>query len=95
MESQGERRSLRREKLFWRAPGLALWLTRTDLSNTEVLNRYVENLLYLALKDASSEGRFSYALDTNKKALPILQTLGGVKSAYFVTHDGATRNKAR
>ena len=94
MESQGKRRILRREKLYWTAPGLALWLTRADLSNTEVLNRYVENLLYLALKDASSEGRFSYALDTNKKALPILQTLGGVKSAYFVTHDGASRTRA-
>ena len=54
----------------------------------------MENLLYLALKDASSEGRFSYALDTNKKALPILQTLGGVKSAYFVTHDSASRTRA-
>ena len=94
VESQGKRRILRREKLYWTAPGLALWLTRADLSNTEVLNRYVENLLYLALKDASSEGRFSYALDTNKKALPILQTLGGVKSAYFVTHDGASRTHA-
>ena len=94
VESQGKRRILRREKLYWTAPGLALWLTRADLSTTEVLNRYVENLLYLALKDASSEGRFSYALDTNKKALPILQTLGGVKSAYFVTHDGASRTRA-
>lgn len=77
------RRIVRRRKLFWKAPGLALWLTRTNLSDKKQLKLYALNALYLSLKDAFSDARFSYALDTNGKEVPLLFEQSGKKIGVY------------
>ncbi len=94
IDALGKRRVVRRRKLFWTSPGLGLWLTREDCSEPQIQVRYAENALYLALKDAAPQAVFSYALDTNYKALPIIRTLNAVRTAYFVTADDAARKQA-
>ncbi len=79
----GRRRIARRKKLFWKAPGLALWLTRTNLSDKKQLKLYALNALYLSLKDAFSDASFSYALDTNGKEVPLLLEQSGEKIGVY------------
>ena len=92
---EGKRRLAKREKLFWNAPGLALWLSREDLKDKECLKRYAMNLLFLALKDTHSKARFSYAFDTNKKEIPLLMETDGVKCGYYGVVSALDREKVR
>ena len=92
---EGKRRLAKREKLFWNAPGLALWLSREDLKDKACLKRYVMNLLFLTLKDAYPKGKFSYALDTNKKEIPLLMEIDGVKCGYYGASSASDHEKIR
>ncbi len=92
---EGKRRLTKREKLFWNAPGLALWLSREDLKDKETLKRYALNLLFLALKDALPKGKFSYALDTNKKEIPLLVESDSLKCGYFVLTEDSDEEKVK
>ena len=92
---EGKRRLVKREKLFWNAPGLALWLSKEDLNETETLKRYALNLLFLTLKDAFPKAQFSYALDTNKKEIPLLVENDGVKCGYFVLTGDSDEGKVK
>lgn len=95
VDYSGKRRLSVRKKLYWNAPGLALWLSRSDLSDRETLRVFTENALYTALKDAFSLGQFSYALDTNKKEIPLRMTMNGKHSAFFVCRDEKSREIAK
>ncbi len=67
------RRALARPKLYWTSPGLALWLRDAMMHVGEADRlKYVENAVYLALKDAFVEGEFLHFLDTNKVCAPLL-----------------------
>ncbi len=83
----GRRRIARRKKLFWKAPGLALWLTRTNLSDKKQLKLYALNALYLSLKDAFSDASFSYALDTNGKEVPLICKRAGENIGFYCLAD--------
>ncbi len=85
----GKRRIVRRKKLFWKAPGLALWLTRTDFTDKKALKFFAINALYLSLKDAFSDARFSYALDTNAKEVPIICERAGKKMGFYSLTDAS------
>lgn len=67
------RRTLTRSKLYWTSPGLALWLTDA-MMHVGAFDRlkYVENAVYLALKDAFPSGEFGHFMDTNKVCAPLL-----------------------
>ena len=67
------RRALARPKLYWTSPGLSLWLRDAMMHVGEADRlRYVENAVYLALKDAFVDGEFMHFLDTNKVCAPLL-----------------------
>lgn len=85
----GKRRIVRRKKLFWKAPGLALWLTRTDFTDKKALKFFAINALYLSLKDAFSDANFSYALDTNAKEVPIICDRAGKKMGFYCLADAS------
>ncbi len=87
VDKVGKRRLARRQKLFWRAPGLAMWLTRTDSSDKKQLKFFGLNAIYLSLKDAFSDAHFSYALDTNGKEIPFLMERDGKKIGFYCVAD--------
>lgn len=86
------RRAKLRPKLYWNAPGLAVWLsdavTRVEGNLRQAL---FENTVYLALKDARPSAAFEHFLDTNAVRAPLLLTEGGKTTAFYFPTDDAAR----
>ena len=84
MPAPAPRRAKMRPKLYWNAPGLALWLTDAVTGLTPAMRTALtENAVYLALKDAHPEGRFTHFLDTNYVKAPLILTEDGVSTAFY------------
>lgn len=86
-----KRRIVKRKKLFWRAPGLAIWLTRLDVNDKKTLKFYGLNAIYLSLKDAYPEAKFSYVLDTNGIEIPLRIENAGQKYGIFCLADASEK----
>ncbi len=87
----GKRRFVKRKKLFWRAPGLAIWLTRLDVNDKKTLKFYGLNAIYLSLKDAYPNATFSYVLDTNGIEIPVRIENAGQKYGIFCLADASEK----
>lgn len=89
------RRAKLRPKLYWNAPGLAVWLSDAVTGADAALRRALfENAVYLALKDAHPGAAFSHFLDTNAVRAPLLLTEGDRTTAYYFPADDAARQLA-
>ena len=98
LSAPAPRRAKMRPKLYWTAPGLALWLSDSMRDPSPQLTAALsENAVYLALKTAQPHAGFVHFLDTNAVCAPFvsqLQTPAGlVRHAFFVVTDerGAAR----
>lgn len=66
MTAPAPRRAKLRPKLYWTAPGLALWLSDTMTRPTAgQISALYENAVYLALKDAMPDAYWLHFMDTN------------------------------
>ena len=89
------RRAKLRPKLYWNAPGLAVWLSDAVTGADETLHHaLLENAVYLALKDAHPGAAFVHFLDTNAVRAPLLMTEGDKSTAYYFPTDDASRQLA-
>ena len=67
------RRAKLRPKLYWTAPGLALWLSDSMTKPPEAfIAALLENAVYLALKDALPQAQFLHFVDTNRITAPLI-----------------------
>ena len=89
------RRAKIRKKLYWTTPGLALWLsdnmTSPDKRHRDAL---LENIVYLALKDALPQAQFLHFLDTNYIKAQLIASTEGVNRAYYFESETFTRQEA-
>ena len=83
--AQPPRRAKLRPKLYWNAPGLALWLSDAVSGCTPAMHRALfENAVYLAEKDRCPESTFAHFLDTNAVRAPLMRKeAGGAATAYY------------
>ncbi len=89
------RRAKLRPKLYWNAPGLAVWLSDAVTGVEGALRRaLLENAVYLALKDAHPGAAFEHFLDTNAVRAPLLLTENGRTTAFYFPTDDAERQLA-
>ena len=89
MTAPSPRRAKIRKKLYWTTPGLALWLS-DNMTSPEVDAQYalLENILYLAVKDAKPDAQFMHFLDTNYVKAHLIACENGTKKAYYFTGPG-------
>lgn len=99
LKAPAPRRSKMRPKLYWTAPGLALWLSDSMINpGDDLTQRVFENTCYLAIKTAQRHAQFVHFLDTNGVLVPLItQTRtarGLVRQAYFFESATLTRTDA-
>lgn len=95
MTAPAPRRAKIRKKLYWTAPGLALWLSDSMTAPSESLvSAMTENLAYLAIKDALPQASFLHFLDTNNVKAQIIAQEKDTSTAFYFASESFTRADA-
>ncbi|MDO4937526.1 MAG: hypothetical protein Q4E62_06390 [Sutterellaceae bacterium] len=95
MSAPAPRRAKIRKKLYWTTPGLALWLSDNMTSpDAAAQSSLLENILYLAIKDAFPRAQFMHFLDTNYVKAHLIACENGVRRAYYFASETFTEKDA-
>ncbi len=90
-----ERRTLERPKIYWRHPGLGLWLSgRMNNPGEKLLRSLFENAVYLALVDAYPLANVFHFADTNHVVCPMVLETESIYRAYYFYADALEREQA-
>ena len=95
LRAPAPRRSKLRPKLYWNAPGLAVWLG-DSINEVEAgfLPKLIENAVYLALIDSFEDARFYHFIDTNYVCAPLIMERNHVRTAIYFADAPEQRQKA-
>ena len=86
------RRTLDRPKIYWRHPGLCLWLSGQMTGWPEGLRRSLfENAVYLALTDIYPQATFAHFADTNHVTCPLVVEVEGQYRAFYICENDVQR----
>ena len=86
------RRTLDRPKIYWRHPGLCLWLSGQMTGCPEGLRRSLfENAVYLALTDIYPQATFAHFADTNHVTCPLVVEVDGQYRAFYICENDVQR----
>ena len=87
-----QRRTLDRPKVYWRHPGLCLWLSGQMNCCPDTLRLALfENAVYLALCDIYPGTTFAHFADTNHVTCPLVVDINGRYQAYYICENDEQR----